>query len=284
MTSGQIRYHFIPMDLKTFRSNTLRALADATADAGEARAMERVILEDILLLTPALALADPERDVPDFIVDKVDAIIRKVAGGMPLQYALGRARFYGMDLKVSPAVLIPRPETEQLVDMIVDRMGGRPDLRVLDLGTGSGCIALALARSLKFPEVTAVDISEDALRIARANAEALRAKVNFRYGDILSLEGLEDEWDVIVSNPPYVLESEAGAMERHVLDHEPHLALFVPDADPMKFYRPVIDYWQARRAPGGILFFEINPLCAREFRGAEIIKDFYGKDRFAVYR
>ncbi len=272
------------MDLQTFRSETLKALADAVGDNAEARAMERIILEDVLMLTPALALANPEREVPDFIEAKVRGIIGKVAEGMPLQYALGRARFYGMDLRVSPAVLIPRPETEQLVDIVVDRVGGRADLRVLDLGTGSGCIALALARTLKFPQVTAVDISADALAVARSNGEALKAKVYFRQGDILRLDDLGGPWDVIVSNPPYVLASEAGEMERHVLDFEPHGALFVPDEDPMRFYRPIIDYWRAHRAPGGLLCMEINPLCAKEFRGAEVIKDFYGKDRFALYQ
>lgn len=271
------------MNIKTFRAQTLASLTQALGNVSEARAMERIILEDLLLMSPAVALAEPEREVPDFIVDKAQRILDRVAAGEPLQYALGSARFYGMDLHVTPAVLIPRPETEQLVDLIADRMGARTDLRVLDIGTGSGCIALALARTLKFPQVTALDISDEALEVARGNAERLKAKVNFLRADILELDSVGGEWNVIVSNPPYVLESEAAKMEPHVLNHEPHQALFTPDSDPLRFYTPIIDYWHSHRAPGGILAFEINPLCASEFRGAHIVKDFYGKDRFAIF-
>lgn len=271
------------MDIRTLRIETIAALT-AAVGADEARAMERIILEDVLLLTPALALANPERDIPDFAVGKVRQIVSRVAAGEPLQYAVGKARFYGLDFRVTPDVLIPRPETEQIVDLVVDRFGLRPDLRVLDLGTGSGCIAIALARALKFAAVTAIDISERALAIARRNADLLKVKVDFRSGDILDLSRISGEWDVIVTNPPYVLDSEAARMESRVLDFEPHSALFTPDDDPLRFYTPVIDYWQSHHAPGGMLFMEINPLCAGKFHGAEIIKDFCGKDRFAIYK
>lgn len=245
--------------------------------------MERILLEDLLLMSPAQALARPEFEVPDFIEAKYSAILARLRNGEPLQYILGHARFYGMTLQVSPAVLIPRPETEQLVDLIMDRFGSRADLRVLDLGTGSGCIALALARSLRFAEVTGVDLSEAALEVARANAAEQGLKVRFIKGDILDLEAIPGRWDVIVSNPPYVLRSETQAMERHVLDHEPESALFVPDSDPMRFYQPTIDYWTRHHAPGGMLFFEINPLCAGLYSCARIERDFCGKERFAIY-
>lgn len=246
--------------------------------------MARIILEELLQMSPAEVFARPEFDVPDFIDDKFVAIMHRFRAGEPLQYILGRADFYGMSLRVSPAVLIPRPETQQLVDLIVDRFGQRKDLRVLDLGTGSGCIALALKKSLKFARVVGVDISEAALEEARQNAEEQDLSVTFIKGDILDLERIPGQWDVIVSNPPYVLQSEAAAMERHVLNHEPAGALFVPDEDPMRFYQPTIDYWRTHRAPGGMLFFEINPLCAKLFHGAEIERDFCGKERFAIYR
>lgn len=271
------------MDIRSLRNETIAALT-AAVGAREAHAMERIILEDVLMLTPALALANPERDIPDFAVDKVRRIVSRISSGEPLQYALGRARFYGLDLRVTPDVLIPRPETEQLVDLVVDRCGARTDLRVLDLGTGSGCIAIALARTLKFADVTAVDISERALSCARENADALKVRVNFLKGDILDLNALSGEWDVIVSNPPYVLESEKTTMESHVLDFEPHSALFTPDSDPLRFYTPIIEYWQTHRAPGGMLFMEINPLCAEMFKNADIVKDFYGKKRFVIYK
>ncbi len=270
------------MDIRSLRNETLAALT-AAVGAREAHAMERIILEEVLMLTPAMALANPERDIPDFAVDKVRRIVGRVSAGEPLQYVLGRARFYGLDLRVTPDVLIPRPETEQLVDLVVDRCGARTDLRVLDLGTGSGCIAIALARALKFADVTAIDISERALACARDNASTLKVSVKFIKGDILDLSRLTGEWDVIVSNPPYVLEREKAAMEPHVLDFEPHSALFTPDSDPLRFYSPIIDYWRSHRAPGGMLFMEINPLCAEMFKNAEIVKDFYGKNRFAVY-
>lgn len=271
------------MQLSDFRRTILSRLTAIVGSADEARAMERILLEDVLLMTPAQALASPEYEVPDFIQLKYARIIARLHDGEPLQYILGHARFYGMTLQVSPAVLIPRPETEQLVDLIMDRFGSRADLRVLDLGTGSGCIALALARSLRFARVTGVDVSEEALEVARANAAEQGLKVRFVKGDILDLNAIPGEWDVIVSNPPYVLESEAAGMERHVLDHEPHGALFVPDDDPMRFYQPAIDYWQTHRAPGGMLFFEINPLCASQFVGAALERDFCGKERFAIY-
>lgn len=264
------------------RKRILNRLTGAVG-AAEARAMERMILEDVMLTSPAAALANPEREMPDFMPPKINAIVDRICSGEPIQYVLGRARFYGMELRVDPNVLIPRPETAQLVDIIVDRAGGRPDLRVLDLGTGSGCIALALARTLRFPQVTAVDISAAALEVARGNAMALGAKVDFRRGDILNLNEIGGEWDIIVSNPPYVLESERAAMEPTVLDHEPQTALFVPDSDPMRFYSPVIDFWKRHGAPGSMLFFEINPLCASEFKGAEILRDSFGKNRFAIY-
>lgn len=271
------------MDIRTLRSETVAALTDAVGER-EARAMERVILEDVLMLTPASALANPERDIPDFAVRKVKRIVERVSAGEPLQYILGRTRFYGLDFRVTPDVLIPRPETEQLVDLIVDRCGVRTDLRVLDIGTGSGCIAIALARALKFADVTAIDISERALACARDNADALKVRVNFLKGDILDLNNLHGEWDVIVSNPPYVLESEKDSMDARVVDFEPHTALFTPDSEPLRFYTPIIDYWQTHHAAGGLLFMEINPLCAEMFKNAEILKDFYGKNRFAVYK
>ena len=271
------------MELADFRRKIISELTPIAGSADEARAMERILLEEVLLMTPAHAFARPEFEVPDFIEARYAHILERLRGGEPLQYLLGHARFYGMTLRVTPAVLIPRPETEQLVDLIMDRFGSRADLRVLDLGTGSGCIALALARSLKFARVTGVDVSEAALEVARANAAEQGLDVRFIQGDILDLQAIPGEWDVIVSNPPYVLRSEAAGMERHVLDHEPEGALFVSDDDPMRFYQPTIDYWQTRHAAGGMLFFEINPLCARLFTGADIERDFYGKERFAIY-
>ena len=176
-------------------------------------------------------------------------------------------------------MLIPRPETEELVDVIVSRYAQHPDLRIIDLGTGSGAIAIALARALRFPIVTAVDISENALDVARRNAAAHRVKIDFVHADMLTMSPDRD-YDIVVSNPPYVLDSERSAMETAVVDHEPHTALFVPDADPMKFYNATLRNFSGRT---GAIYFEINPLCADRFKGAEIIRDIHGKNRFAIY-
>lgn len=258
----------------------LRTALTPAFGPGETRALMRIIFEEVMSLRPVDVAVNPERELPDFMPAKIDAIVRRLLSGEPIQYILGRARFCGIDLRVTPDVLIPRPETEQLVDLITDRYAARPDLRILDVGTGSGCIAIALARALKFPQITAIDISEGALAVARQNAADYRVKINFVQTDALNIT-LPGPWDIIVSNPPYVLQSEGAEMERHVYDHEPHSALFVPDTDPMRFYHAILGY--ARRTDTKAVYFEINPLCADRFTGADIVKDLHGRDRFAIY-
>lgn len=258
----------------------LRGALEPALGAGEARAAVRIIFEDVVNMRPVDVAVNPERELPGFMQTKLEGIAERLLAGEPLQYILGRARFCGMELKVTPATLIPRPETEQLVDIITDRYGRRPDLSILDVGTGSGCIAIALARALKFPQITAIDISADALDVARQNAADYRVKITFARADALNLT-LPGPWDIIVSNPPYVLQSEGAEMERQVYDHEPHTALFVPDTDPMRFYDAILSY--ARRSGVKAVYFEINPLCADRFEGAEIVKDIHGRDRFAIY-
>lgn len=258
----------------------MRAQLTPVLGAGEARAAERIIFEEMMLMSPVDVLVNPQRELPDFIDAKLRRALARIVAGEPLQYVLGHARFMGMDLMVTPAVLIPRPETEGLVDIIVDRYGGKSDLRVLDVCTGSGCIALALARNLPFACVTGVDLSDAALEVARHNAAELHCRVDFVRADALNLQ-LPGEWDIIVSNPPYVMQSEADAMQPQVLDHEPRMALFVPDDDAMCFYDAITAY--ARRTRAGALYYEINPLCAGRFTGADIVKDIHGRDRYAIY-
>lgn len=258
----------------------MRTRLEPRFGAGETRALARIIFEDVMNLRPVDIAVNPERELPDFMPGKVEKIIDRLLAGEPIQYVIGRARFCGMELKVTPATLIPRPETEELVDLVTARYSRRTDLRILDLGTGSGCIAIALARALKFPQITAVDFSADALAVARENAAGYGVKINAIEADILNLS-LPGPWDVIVSNPPYVMESERGEMEPQVLNHEPASALFVPDKNPMRFYDAILNY--ARKAGAGAVYFEINPLCADRFKGAEIVKDIHGKDRFAIY-
>lgn len=235
-------------------------------------------------------------EVSEFLTSRVEDTVRRILAGEPIQYIFGKARFYGMDFTVTPDTLIPRPETAQLVDIIVDGYGRQSDLRVLDLGTGSGCIAIALARNLPFTkEVTAVDFSDGALRVAKSNASDLKVKVNFIKGDMLTDDfksaSPDGEFDIIASNPPYIAGSEASGMERNVLDHEPHTALFVPDTDPLLFYRGIAGIASRHLATNGTLFLEINPLYAKQLTGllrqtgfgnTEVVKDMQQADRFII--
>lgn len=271
-----------------FRATVARLRPAMGAEAEDAA---RIIFEDVAGYDRKYIFMNGDREILDFVQRHISAAVDKVLAGEPVQYAVGRARFMGMDFKVSPAVLVPRPETEGLVDMIADDWSGRSDLAVLDLCTGSGCIAVALARALPFAQVEAVDVSADALAIARANAEALGAKVRFVQADVLTL-GPERaaEYDIIVSNPPYVCESEKKDMDARVLDYEPHIALFVPDSDPLRFYRPIAASASVALKPGGMLYFEINPMFAADieatlsaagFTDVRVSRDFRGKQRFA---
>lgn len=191
---------------------------------------------------------------------------------------------------MTPAVLIPRPETEELVQLVIDFIGERTDAHLLDACTGSGCIALALARNLRFAEITAIDISGEALAVARENACNLKADVNFLQADALKMSGLPGQpWDAIVSNPPYITPSEKGAMERNVLEYEPQQALFVPENEPLKFYEAIARYGLGTLKQQGGIFFEINPLYASAlvelmqslgYEEVALSRDMFGKERF----
>lgn len=234
---------------------------------GEAAMMVRIIFEQLKGFSQVDMIVNDAKPCSAFISGEADKAVRRLLDGEPIQYIYGTARFCGLDIAVSRAVLIPRPETEELVDSIVSRYGSRRDLRVLDVGTGSGCIAVALARALPFAEVDAIDISADALAVARSNAKRLKVSVDFRIADALAMTAPPAPlYDIIVSNPPYIAESERAAMEPNVLLHEPHAALFVPDSDPLRFYRAISRYAVGALSPGGTLWFEINPLFAREVK------------------
>ena len=251
--------------------------------------MIRVICEDIFNYDPVDVALRQESELPDFAPQRIADVIARLQRHEPLQYIVGFARFHGHRFKVTPAVLIPRPETEQLVDLIVEENSGS-DLRVLDMGTGSGCIAISLARALKFAQVDALDVSRDALAVARDNAAALKVKVRFFESDILAPQPAAT-YDIIVSNPPYITWSERELMERNVKDYEPAQALFVPDNDPLLFYKAIAPYAKQSLEKGGRLYLEINQRFGAEvkrllegcgFGEVRIIVDSYGKDRFAV--
>lgn len=230
----------------------------------EARWMVRIIFMQLKSYTPTDMIIKSSDEASEFFKTQVNNVISRLLDNEPIQYIFGTARFYGMDFHVDHSTLIPRPETEQLVDMIVDRYANAgSDLHVLDIATGSGCIAIALARNLRFPLVDAIDISPKAIEVARGNASTLHAGVNFSVADILTLPPPSSPiFDIIVSNPPYIAESEKKQMEPNVLLHEPPSALFVPDDDPLLFYRAISQYALKALHPYGTLWLEINPLFA----------------------
>ena len=226
----------------------------AVYDEREAQAVARLVLEEHFGLSMADALTGRMPDEAELA-----GIQQRLLAGEPVQYVLGWTEFGGRRFTVRPGALIPRPETYELCQWI--RLTGPCD--VLDIGTGSGCIACTLAAEQPEARVTGWDVSPMALEIARENAKRTNVHVSFEQVDVLrQCRSIGDSWDLIVSNPPYVCEREKGAMERNVLDHEPHLALFVPDDDPLLFYRAIAAYGQEALKPGGWLYFELNPLYA----------------------
>ena len=232
---------------------------------GEARWMVRLMMEHLKGYSTVDLALKSDLEVTPWLERKVSEVTSRLLADEPLQYIFSQARFYGLNIIVTPAVLIPRPETEELVDLIVKQASDRSDLRVLDACTGSGCIALALARNLPFSRVDAFDLSPEALEIARENNVALRTSVHFSHADALNLEPLaQPRYDIVVSNPPYIARREEAEMAPNVLRYEPHAALFVPDDDPLCFYRSIAHYACSALVDGGELWFEINPLFARE--------------------
>ena len=268
----------------------LRSELATCYDSREIEGIIRIIFEDVLLWQPIDIVMRENEPLPEFFDNRLASIISRLKQHEPLQYILGKARFHGHSFAVTPATLIPRPETEQLVDMIVDENPGS-DLQVLDIGTGSGCIAISLARALKFAQVTATDISRAALEVAQQNAAALKTRVKFLEQDILSCRAPSEAWDIIVSNPPYITEQEKAAMERNVLDYEPASALFVPDDDPMLFYRPIASYASRALKNGGRIYLEINramgnlvcdTLQRAGLSNIQVHNDFNGNVRFVT--
>ena len=240
----------------------------AVYDQREAQSVARMVLEMRFGLTLADVLCGQMPDECD-----LRPIQQRLLAGEPVQYVIGEAEFGGRRFRVAPGVLIPRPETYELCLWVSNRgerreERGEKEKRILDIGTGSGCIACTLAAELPEAEVTAWDISEEALAIARENARRTHVHVLFEQADILDPRLIaaspQNRYQVIVSNPPYICQKEQATMERHVLDHEPHLALFVPDDDPLLFYRAIARYASLSLTPGGSLYFEINPLYATE--------------------
>ena len=283
-------------------------------DAGEAQAIVRTVLDVKYGMTLTDIICGKVNEISADEERKLEEIIIRLQKGEPVQYVLGEADFAGRPFHVEPGVLIPRPETAELCQWIEEDIAGKStdspkdssedspedssgnspqatdDAKlILDICTGSGCIAITLGLNIPNSEVTGWDISEDALRIARGNVEMLKARnVRIEYQDALALPKAAEAADLIVSNPPYICEKEKADMEKNVLEHEPSLALFVPDEDPLKFYRAIAEYASSALKSGGALYFEINPIYEKEtremllkldFKDIETKEDAFGKKR-----
>ena len=325
MLSNQIATSNIKM--KTYQQ--LWQSLTSLYDAGEAQAIVRTVLDVKYGMTLTDIICGKVNEISADEERKLEEIIIRLQKGEPVQYVLGEADFAGRPFHVEPGVLIPRPETAELCQWIEEDMAGESTVssgnspqvtddarRILDICTGSGCIAITLGLNIPNSEVTGWDISEDALRIAQRNVEMMKAgNVRIEHQDALALpkaaetdnekmKGNDDKevvkpkgeakipptqnWDMIVSNPPYICEKEKADMEKNVLEHEPSLALFVPDEDPLKFYRAIAEYASSALKSGGALYFEINPIYEKEtremllkldFKDIETKEDAFGKKR-----
>lgn len=277
--------------------NTIRQLSQYalqelkdTYNPQEIQSICRIVFLDVLQYTKIDIHIRKNEILDESFVDKFFEIVRLLKIGHPLQYIIGETEFSGLKFGVNPSTLIPRPETEELVLLSKERLAAGK--KVLDIGTGSGCIAIALSAVCPEAEVTGIDISPEAVETARANAVRNRVKAEFLIRDILHFETEAwQQYDLIVSNPPYVRESEKQEMQRHVLDHEPHRALFVPDSDPLLFYRRIAEFGCRYLASGGFLYLEINEALGKEtaallenynYRQVHVVKDLFDKDRFVV--
>lgn len=258
----------------------------------EVNSMAMIILEHVSGYERPFLHAHPHTKIPNSAYLQIQDIVFQLKSYRPLQYILGETEFYGLKIKVSESVLIPRPETEELADLII-RETKNKRCTILDIGTGSGCIAIALANALPKCLVKGIDISEEALELARQNAAENEVSENtfFIKADILKQLSFEQQFDIIVSNPPYVRESEKTAMHPNVLEHEPGTALFVSDEDPLLFYRAIAKGADKWLKPDGKIYLEINEALGKEtadlfiqygFSNSKIVKDINGRNRMVT--
>lgn len=283
--------------IKDYRTLFIQELSPIY-DAGEAESFFYLILEEKNQLKRIDLALNPDLTFSNEEILIWNSILEQLKQEIPVQYLLGKTSFYGLEFEVNENVLIPRPETEELVDWIIEsqklevRIGklglAVGSLKILDIGTGSGCIAISLAKNIPNAQVFAIDISGKALATAQKNAEINEVNVAYLEKNILETDDLEYQFDIIVSNPPYVRELEKQEIKKNVLDNEPHLALFVEDNDALVFYRKIAELAQENLSPNGQLFFEINQYLGKEmvdllekmnFKNIELKKDIYGNDR-----
>lgn len=258
-------------------------------DESEATSITRIVMEDAAGITDTDRIAGINQEVNESVMPIMNAILVRLMNHEPLQYVLGEQIFYNIKFKVNPSVLIPRRETEELVDWIISDHGRDEYLNILDIGTGSGCIPVALKKNIPSAQLFATDVSDKAIATAMENAELSGAKVKFAQSDILTLENpFHQSFDIIVSNPPYITSEEKSGMMKNVTAFEPHTALFVPDNNPFIFYEKIIQFAIKNLNNEGLLYFEINEsysdsiktlLCENGFQQVVIKKDMQGKNR-----
>ena len=278
------------MKIKEYRSQFIQELTPIY-DAGEAESFFYLILEEKKMLKRIDLALRPDLEFSKEEIVVWNSIFEQLKKEIPVQYLLGKTSFYGLDFEVNENVLIPRPETEELVEWIINanlKIQKSVNLKILDIGTGSGCIAISLAKNIPSSQVYAIDVSEKALATAKKNAKLNTVNVTFINQNILETEDLKQQFDIIVSNPPYVRNLEKEEIKKNVLDNEPHLALFVDDNDALIFYRKIAELAQKNLSENGQLFFEINQYLGKEmidllekmnFKNIELRKDIYGNDR-----
>ncbi|MCB0451840.1 MAG: peptide chain release factor N(5)-glutamine methyltransferase [Aequorivita sp.] len=276
------------MILKELRTSFKIALS-GLYPSEEIQSFFNILSEKYLNLSRIEIALNPERVISEEVSEKYQKALLRLKNYEPVQYIIGETEFYGLPFKVNKHTLIPRPETEELVEWIIDTSEFRiQDFGLLDIGTGSGCIAISLAKNLPDSKISALDISDGALKIARKNAEMNKVEVDFFQTDILNTKTLPKKYDVIVSNPPYVRELEKKQMRQNVLNYEPDSALYVKNDDPLLFYRVISQLAKKHLQPNGKLFFEINEYLADEltellksedFKNIEVKKDIFGKNR-----
>lgn len=277
------------MLLSQLKKEFITALSDEYPDE-EAGSFFTLLAEAHLGMTRLETALNPDRPISRKEQQKFQTAIRRLLQHEPVQYIIGETYFYGLRFKVNDAVLIPRPETEELVDWVLEdtlSFPGTFGLEILDIGTGSGCIAVSIANRLPQASVSALDISGGALETARENAKLNNAAVNFFRADVLQLESLGRDYNIIISNPPYVRELEKRQMQRNVLEHEPERALYVKDEDPLIFYRKITKLAKEAMDTGGKLYFEINQYLSAE-TGAMVEEQGFAvelrKDMFGNFR
>ena len=278
------------MKIKEYRTQFIQELTPIY-DAGEAESFFYLILEEKQQLKRIDLALHPDLVFSEAEIGVWNAILEQLKQEIPIQYLLGKTSFYGLDFEVNEAVLIPRPETEELVEWILESQKSKVEsqkVKILDIGTGSGCIAISLAKNLPDATVFALDVSEEALATAKKNAANNSVNITFIHQNILETEDLHQQFDIIVSNPPYVRNLEKEEIKKNVLENEPHLALFVADNDALIFYKKIAQLAQKNLLPNGQLYFEINQYLGKEmvdllekmnFSAIELRKDIYGNDR-----